>query len=100
MFFFRWFLNEENNKAISGTIIVIDTSLDRSIVVSVSLLNIIRYMVCLVPNYNGIPIKTRYGHLFDPHGHKIHELGKSSLVLAKALPPSIQIVKSSIWLPG
>jgi hypothetical protein len=65
---------------------------------SVSLHNKIHYRICLTSNYEGKSFA--FGHCFDPHAHKIHKLGKSSLVPAKALPTSIQIVKPFIWLPS
>lgn len=72
----------------------------RFIFASVSLQNKIHYKICLAQHYKGKPLKVGYGHCFDPYGHKVHELGKSSLILAKILPSSIQIVKPFIWLPG
>lgn len=73
---------------------------ERAIFASVSLHNMQHYKICLAQYYQGKPFKVGYGHCFDPYGHKIHKLGKSSLVLAKLPPLSIQIVKPFIWLPG
>lgn len=66
---------------------------------SVSLHNRIHYIVHLTKQYKGVPIRTEYGHWFDPHGKKIGELGKSSIL--KPQPANfIFPVKSTLWTPS
>lgn len=88
---------DENGYAKDVHLLTLSTN-SKSIFSSVSLHNKIHYKICLTSNYEGKSFA--FGHCFDPHAHKIHKLGKSSLVLAKALPTSIQIVKPFIWLPS
>lgn len=90
----------DNNGLASDVHLVTVYANGRSIFASVSLHNKIHYKICLAQHHEGKPLKVEHGHCFDPYEHKVHELGKSSLILAKTVPSSIQIVKPYIWLPA
>lgn len=90
---------DNNGMAADVHLVTVHTS-EKSIFSSVSLHNMQHYKICLVQYYKGKPLNVGYGHCFDPYGHKVHELGKSSLILTKMFPSSIQIVKPFIWIPG
>jgi hypothetical protein len=59
-------LYEDTNQAIRGNIITMQIFPNNAVISSISLFNERQYIVKLVDNYNGLPLKTGYGHLFDP----------------------------------
>lgn len=90
----------DNNGLVADVHLVTVYANGRFIFASVSLQNKIHYKICLAQHYEGNLLKVGYGHCFDPYGHKVHKIGKSSLILAKTVSSSIQIVKPYIWLPA
>lgn len=53
----------------------------RSIVAQVSLLNQIRYTICLSRNYSGIWSNIKKGHVFCPHSKEIADAVSTSLII-------------------